>query len=131
VHVELLTRMADAIALEDASVDCGVSTLVFHHLAPDTKARAVAEIKRVLRPDGRLVIADCGGPLDPLMRVAFLFVQLLDGFQTTRQHVAGEFPDLIAQAGFEVSTIDRLRTISGTLELLGATPRPASSALLF
>jgi ubiquinone/menaquinone biosynthesis C-methylase UbiE len=125
VNVELLTGMADAIALDDASVDCAVSTLVFHHLAPDTKARALAEIKRVLRPDGRLVIADYGGPIDPLMRAAFLFVQLLDGFQTTRQHVAGELPDLIAQAGFDVSTIDRLRTIIGTLELLAAEPRPA------
>jgi ubiquinone/menaquinone biosynthesis C-methylase UbiE len=125
VNVELFNGMADAIALDDASVDCAVSTLVFHHLAPDTKARALAEIKRVLRPGGRLVIADYGGPIDPLMRVAFLFVQLLDGFQTTRQHVAGELPDLIAQAGFDVSTIDRLRTITGTLELLAAVQHPA------
>jgi ubiquinone/menaquinone biosynthesis C-methylase UbiE len=125
VDIELLEGMADQIGLDDASVDCAVSTLVFHHLAPDTKARARAEIKRVLSPAGRLVIADYGRPLDPLMRAAFLSVQLLDGFQTTRQHAAGQLPDLIAHAGFAVSTIDRLRTMTGTLELLAAALRPA------
>jgi SAM-dependent methyltransferase len=95
---------------------------VFHHLAPDTKARALAEVRRVLRPGGRLVIADYGGPRDPLMRAAFLCVQFLDGFQGTRQHAAGKLPELIAQAGFDVHTIDRLRTLSGALELLAATP---------
>ena len=56
-----------------------VSTLVFHHLAPNAKARALAEIRRVLRPDGRLVIADYGCPHDRMMRAAFLYIQLLDG----------------------------------------------------
>ena len=125
VKVELLQGLADSIPLEDASVDSAVSTLVFHHLAPDTKARALAEIRRVLRPNGRLVIADYGQPHDPLMRAAFLSVQLLDGFQNTRQHAAGKLPELIADAGFEVRTIDRLRTVSGTLELLAATPNIA------
>jgi len=120
--VELVNGLADSIPLEGASVDCAVSTLVFHHLAPETKRRALEEIRRVLRPGGRLVIADYGGPHDPLMRAAFLYVQLLDGFQSTRQHAAGELPDLISDAGFTVETIDRLRTLSGTLELLTATP---------
>jgi hypothetical protein len=56
------------------------------------------------------------------MRVAFLYIQLLDGFRNTRQHAAGQLTELIAEAGFNVHTIDRLRTISGTLELLAATP---------
>ncbi len=121
VKVELLRGMADSIPLEDASVDSATSTLLFHHLAPDTKARVLAEIRRVLRPGGRLVIADYGRPQDRLMRAAFLFVQLLDGFQSTREHVAGRLPDLIADAGYSVETISRLRTISGALELLIAT----------
>ena len=89
---------------------------------PTPKHERSRKIKRVLRPGGRLVIADYGSPHDPLMRAAFLYVQLLDGFQSTRQHAAGQLPDLIAEAGFNVETIDRLRTISGTLELLAATP---------
>jgi ubiquinone/menaquinone biosynthesis C-methylase UbiE len=126
VEIELLNGLADSIPLEDASVDCAISTLVFHHLSPATKVRALAEIRRVLRPDGRLVIADYGGPHDPPMRLAFLWVQLLDGFQNTRQHAAGQLPELIADAGFDVQTVDWLRTISGTLELLAASPNVPS-----
>lgn len=122
--VELLRGLADAIPLEDASVDCAVSTLVFHHLALDTKVRALAEIRRILRPGGRLIIADYGRPKDLVQRIAFLYVQLLDGFENTRQHAAGGLPGLIANAGFNVRLIGRLRTISGTLELLSATSDP-------
>jgi hypothetical protein len=86
----------------------------------------LAESRRVLRVDGRLIIADRGCPHDHLMRLAFLRVQLLDGFANTRQHAAGELPRLIRQAGFSVETIDRLRTVWGELELL-ATTRTRSS----
>lgn len=96
--------MADAISLEDATVDCAVSTLVFHHLAPDAKVRALAEIRRVLRASGRLIIADFGRPRGPLQRIAFLYLQLLDGFENTRPHAAGGLP-LIANAGFDVQVM--------------------------
>ncbi|MDB5100393.1 MAG: methyltransferase protein [Cyanobacteria bacterium RYN_339] len=42
----------------DATVDVVVSSLVMHHLAPDVLARAVGEIRRVLRPGGRVFIID-------------------------------------------------------------------------
>ena len=35
-----------------------MSRLVFHHLTGELKGRALAEILRVLRPGGRLLIAD-------------------------------------------------------------------------
>lgn len=125
VELELIEALADAIPLETASVDCAVSSLVFHHLGPDMKARALGELRRVLGPGGRLAIADFGRAQDAMMRLAFLYVRLLDGFGNTRQHAAGALPGLIADAGFTVERIDRLRTVAGTLELLSA--RPAST----
>jgi hypothetical protein len=56
------------------------------------------------------------------MRTAFLCVQLLDGFRSTRQDVAGELPTVIRSPGFTVERIDRLRTVTGTLELVSAAP---------
>lgn len=120
--IELVEGMGDAIPFDDASVDCVVSSLVFHHLAADVKARTLAEARRVLRPEGRLVVMDYGRPQDPLMRVAFLSVQLLDGFASTSSNVRGELPSLIAAAGFDARTVGRLRTVSGSLELLAAMP---------
>ena len=53
-----------------------------------------------MEPDGELHIADWGTPSNPLMRFVFLSVQLLDGFDTTRDSVDGALPELLRQAGF-------------------------------
>lgn len=122
VEIELIEASATAIPLPDQSVDCVVCSLLLHHLSPQDKPRALADARRVLRSDGLLLIADWGRGHDPLMRALFLAVRLLDGFQNTRLHAAGELPALIAGSGFALDRIDRLRTAWGTLELLAATP---------
>jgi len=55
-HLEVLAGDAESIPLPDASVDV-VTTNGVLNLVPD-KARAIAEIHRVLRPGGRLQISD-------------------------------------------------------------------------
>jgi putative AdoMet-dependent methyltransferase len=42
----------------DQSFDAVVSTFAFHHVPDEDKPRALAEISRVLKPGGRLVIGD-------------------------------------------------------------------------
>jgi ubiquinone/menaquinone biosynthesis C-methylase UbiE len=122
IELELLEGDATAVPLPDASVDCVVSSLLLHHLAPAAKRAALAEARRVLHADGRLLIADWGRPQDPLMRAAFLTLQLLDGFANTRAHVAGQLPALIADAGFAVNQLERLRTVWGTFEIFEGMP---------
>jgi len=101
-----------------------VSTLFFHHLADAAKRDSAEEVWRVLRPGGRVVIADWGRPQDPLMRVAFLPVQLLDGFSNTGGNVAGALPGVLAGAGLdEVDVTDRIRSPLGTIEILAARRR--------
>jgi SAM-dependent methyltransferase len=97
-----------------------LATLMLHHLPDAGKRQAAAEFARVLRPGGRLVVADPGRPQDPLMRVAVLMtVQLLDGFANTALNVRGELPDLLAGAGFrETEARERMRTPTGTYEIL-------------
>jgi len=46
------------IPLSDKSVDIIVSSYAFHHLTPRQKETSIREMKRVLRPGGRIVIAD-------------------------------------------------------------------------
>jgi ubiquinone/menaquinone biosynthesis C-methylase UbiE len=120
--IEWVEANAQALPFEDASFQRVVSSLVFHHLVPDLKRAALAEIRRVLEPGGRLHIADLGRAHDPLMRLIFAAnVQLLDGRENTRDHAAGRLPGFVEEAGFsDVHVWRRLRTGAGSLELLGA-----------
>ncbi|MGA2454616.1 MAG: methyltransferase domain-containing protein [Solirubrobacteraceae bacterium] len=98
-----------------------VASLVLHHLTTAQKRTALAEARRVLRPGGRLHVADWGAPQDLAMRGAFFALRVLDGFERTHAHARGELPALIERAGFsDVKCRDRLRTGWGTLELLSA-----------
>jgi ubiquinone/menaquinone biosynthesis C-methylase UbiE len=104
----------------DAHFDVVLSTLVFHHLDDVAKCRAAEEVRRVLRPGGRLILADFGRPHDLLMRIVVgMTVQLLDGRTTTRLNVAGNLPTLLQHAGFaQVEIVDRLRTPTGTIDVI-------------
>jgi len=85
----------------DATFDKVVSSLVFHQLDRVQKALALGEIHRVLKPGGELHIGDWGKARHIGMLLAFLLVQLLDGFKTTNDNVKGLLPEMIAKAGFE------------------------------
>jgi ubiquinone/menaquinone biosynthesis C-methylase UbiE len=118
-------RAGLATALEgepDGGADAVVLSLLLHHLLADAKRTALAEARRVLRPGGRLQVADWGRPGDPVMRGAFYVLRLVDGFATTRDHATGALPSFIAEAGFVVgdAPVERFRTGFGSLELLSA-----------
>lgn len=127
--VELAFRegFSNRLPFEDGHFDVVLSTLFFHHLSDADKRATATELMRVLAPGGRLVVADFGRPQDPLMRfIAVAVVQVLDGRATTNLNVAGRLPGVFADAGFDAVTVtERLRTPSGTIELLTAR-RPAS-----
>jgi ubiquinone/menaquinone biosynthesis C-methylase UbiE len=118
-RVRFSKGLADALPIEDASVEVAIASLLLHHLAPAAKLRALQEAHRTLVPRGRLVVADWGRPHGPLTRAGFFMLQLLDGFQNTREHAAGRLPSLLASAGFsDVRVIQRWRTAWGSLEIL-------------
>ena len=117
---------ATALPLPGASAERVVMSLLLHHLDADAKRTALAEAVRVLRPGGRLHVADWGRPRDPLMRAAAWALQRVDGAEGLREHLDGRLPALLADAGFSAVAIHaRLRTGWGSLELLSAL-RPAA-----
>lgn len=122
VRVEWRHGLAGELPLADASADVAVCTLLLHHLAPAVKDAALRDIRRFLRPGGRLLIGDFGAPADPLQRGAFGVLQLMDGVENTRDHAAGRLPAIVEAAGFAVTPLRRLRTLWGTFHLLEATP---------
>jgi len=53
---EFHVAMAEALPLPDKSVDLAFSTLSFHHWT--NQAKGISEVARVLRPQGRFLLAD-------------------------------------------------------------------------
>jgi ubiquinone/menaquinone biosynthesis C-methylase UbiE len=113
--------MAFDLPYPDACFDRVVSSLLFHHLTRGNKERTLREVFRVLRPERQLHVADWGKAQNILMRVAFLLVQMLDGFTTTADNVRGLLPEFIRAAGFKsVQQSVQYITIVGTLSLYEA-----------
>jgi ubiquinone/menaquinone biosynthesis C-methylase UbiE len=58
VPVEFQIGVIEQLAFPDQTFDVVLSTLMMHHLPAPLKRQGLAEIARVLKPGGRLVIAD-------------------------------------------------------------------------
>lgn len=112
----------------DASFDKVVSSLVLHQLNGEQKGLALREIHRVLVPGGELHVGDWGRARSRLLRVAFLAVQILDGFESTKENVAGLLPGYIADAGFlDVAETGFINCALGTFAFYRARKPPATA----
>lgn len=122
VSIRFDDGLSNKLPHPDASFDLVLSSLFFHHLAPADKLETGEEIARVLKPGGRLHIADWGRPADPLMRLLALQIRVLDGFAPTKDNLSGGLPAILERAGLTgARETDRLRTVFGTLAFYRAT----------
>ncbi len=72
----------------------------------------------VLRPGGKLVIADCGLQRTRPMRLAFRFVQFADGKEDTQPNADGALPGLMSEAGFhDVREAEMVPTATGSISV--------------
>ncbi|WP_280253477.1 class I SAM-dependent methyltransferase [Nocardia abscessus] len=60
--------VAESLPGEDGSFDVVTNCLMLHHLPEDVRATALAQMWRVLRPGGRLLIGEFRPPTNPVAR---------------------------------------------------------------
>jgi len=108
--------MSFDLPFPDSHLNHVFSSLFFHHLTLEMKRKTLEELFRTLRPGGEVHIIDFEKPQNLWMRIAFLPIQLLDGFETTKDHVKGVFPSLFRKIGFEdIQQTGQFMTIVGIL----------------
>lgn len=114
LEIPLFLYDGGVFPFQDNQFDKVYSSLVFHQLDNATKKHCLREIRRIMKPSGRLVIGDWGKPKSRLMRVPFYCIQLLDGFETTDANVKGLLPKYMSETGFKnVEEVGYLNTKVG------------------
>ncbi|GAA0338762.1 class I SAM-dependent methyltransferase [Actinoallomurus spadix] len=108
------TAAAQAIPYPDGSFDVVISSLAVHHIPAADRPAALAEFHRVLRPGGRLLLADYR------RRPRHLAAARLVGAAANHAHEhtpADELTGLVTQAGFGITETGTRRP---SLQFVGA-----------
>jgi ubiquinone/menaquinone biosynthesis C-methylase UbiE len=98
---------AERLPFADASFDFVLSRMSAHHWH-DVPA-ALAEVRRVLKPQGRVLFVDIAGADHPLLDTHIQAVELLRDGSHIRDYRADEWLALFQQAGFKAQVRSRWR----------------------
>lgn len=128
-HIGLGNALPVLLGENIASNVC--SSLVLHQCPLAMKKEILQAMYAVLKPGGKLVIADFGQQRTLLMRAAFRIVQLADGKQDTQPNADGIIPVLMQETGFiEVREVHVVATIAGSISIYTAlktsAPQPVT-----
>ncbi len=105
VEATLVQGFAQELPFPPASFDLVVSTLIFHHLSTSVKKEAVKEVYRVLKYEGRFLLADFGKPENSLTGFLLKLGSIFDGQDNMKDNINGNLPVFLEEAGFKVTRL--------------------------
>src|SRR5512138_653352 len=110
LDIDFRVGVIEVLPFPDASIDVVTSSLMMHHLTEDLKARGLAEIYRVLKPGGRLLIADFMRPTGSLLNHLFIAFTRHRGLKTGIE----DLQKLLNEAGFT-----QVKQLDGNIFVIG------------
>ena len=98
---------AEKLPFDDASFDWVVSRMSAHHW--HDVPLALAEVRRVLKPGGRVLFIDIAGSDHPLLDTHLQAVEVLRDASHIRDYRSDEWVSFFTAAGFEATVRERWR----------------------
>ena len=104
LEIDFRVGVIESLPFPDGTFDAITSSLMMHHLPEHVQVRGLAEIRRVLKPGGRLLIAD-------MMRPGPSFLERLTSLALHHGHGIQfgieDLPELLKEVGFdEIQQLD-------------------------
>ena len=109
LEIEFRLGVMKSLPYPGATFDVVTSSLMMHHLSPDLRAKGLAEIYRVLKPGGRLLVADTMRPTGFLGKHLFASLAKRHGIQFGIE----DLPEKLKSTGFSraIQLDERFRMI--------------------
>ena len=111
---------AEALPLPSGAFDVVLASLVLHALPGPVLMAALREVRRVLKPDGHLLVAEFDRPQGA---PAWFVAMVLGVSPLMRRHIRGQTGPLLHAAGFEPVSLGKW---GGLIAIWSATPVPLS-----
>ncbi|MEL7631429.1 class I SAM-dependent methyltransferase [Pectobacterium aroidearum] len=107
-NIRVQQGVAESLPFEDSSADIIISRYSAHHW--HDVGQALREMRRVLKPGGRVIMMDVVSPGHPLLDSYLQTVEKLRDTSHVRNYAPGEWLSLFTEAGFIVRNVtsDRL-----------------------
>lgn len=136
-HLTTTQGYAEKLPFADEQFDIVISRYSAHHW--HDVGSALREVKRVLKPQGRVIFMDVSSPGHPLLDIWLQTVEALRDTSHVRDYSPGEWLSMLTDAGLAISAvsqerlalafpdwIERMRTPSVMVEAIRAWQQAAS-----